>query len=208
MARTYFELEDDLCYENRWHLAGLFDRNGTELDAREFTYGKPLDVGPPLRTFLWNEDEIVEAQAPLRVDLHSDGVSLDFTYTTDNMPVVTSTVADIFSRFAGSHIQRLPVWIVGSSHKYEIINVISRVNCIDWEKSEIELWQKGNKVRPDLAGKPHVIRKLLIDPSAVDHHQHVFRLQDWEISIIVSEEVKEAFDAVRVSGVNFRLVST
>lgn len=126
----YFELLDDLYIEGRWYLNGLVDDADTELDAHDFTYGHPIDVGPPLRASLWNDDKVIDVQLPLRVllDPKRIGMPLDFTYSNDNMPVVTTTVAEVLGTVAGADIQRIPVQVESQWAGYEIINVIS---CVD-----------------------------------------------------------------------------
>jgi hypothetical protein len=206
MIRTYYELEDDLYIYNRWHLSGLRDDQGIELDAREFRYGNHLPAGPPLKCSLWNEDTIVDVTPPLRISWSREGNPLDFTYTDDDMPVVSSRVAQILANIAGGDIQRFPVKVDRMEEKYEIINIVACIDCLDTELSEIEWWEDGNDIRPDKAGLPHVVDKLVIDPDRVGDH-YIFRLSTWIHPIIVSEAVKQALEKARVSGVKFRNVS-
>jgi len=208
MTRKYFWFEDDLYYRGRWYLKRLCDRDGVELDGREFQYGNLIDVGPPLKAITWKEGTPVEAQPPLKVllDPKRKGIPLDFTFTNEVMPVAIGWVARLLGEIAGADIQRIPVRVESQEKEYEIINVISLVDCIDVDKSEIEWWKERNNVRPDKAGKPHVISKLVIDPTRVGEH-HMFRLSDWTIAIIVSDVIKSAFEEARVSGVKFRQVS-
>src|SRR5258708_2414194 len=111
MTRTYFELEDDLYIPGRWYINRLTDRAGVELDSRDFTYGIPVDLGPPVKASLWKGGEAVDAQPPLRVllDPKRKGTPLDFTFTNADMLVTTSRVANLLAPIAGADIQRIPV---------------------------------------------------------------------------------------------------
>src|SRR6266568_3295312 len=129
--REYFELVDDVEVEGRWFLNGLSDKLGRELDSRDFTYGLRLDVGPPLRVSLSDADITVDVAAPLDVSLRRKGCSLDFTFADFDMPVVTRDVAELLADIAGNEFQRIPVTVKSSKAKYEIINVTSRIDCID-----------------------------------------------------------------------------
>jgi hypothetical protein len=90
--------------------------------------------------------------------------------------------------------------------EYEIINVIARPECIDTQRSEIEWYEPGNDIRPDLAGTPLMIAKLVIDSNRTDGH-HILRPKDWEVVIVVSEILKSALEAANVTGVKFKPVT-
>jgi hypothetical protein len=209
MIRTYFELLDDLDWEGRWYLNRLCDCAGTELDSREFRYGRALNLGPPIKAKAWKTGIPVEAQPPLRVllDPKREGEPLDFTFTNEDMPVVTSRVGAILASIAGGDIQRIPVLVEAREEPYEILNVVRVIDCIDTKRSEIQWFEPGNNVRPDLAGKPEMVTKLVVDPALVGEH-HMFRIEGWEIVIVVSDVIRDAFERARVSGVGFRRVST
>jgi hypothetical protein len=206
MIRTYFTLDDDVYLEGRWFLNGLYDAAGTHLDSRDFTYGRPMNVGPPLQVSLWNDEKIIAIVPPLRVSRRRDGYPLDFTYADGDMPVVTTSVGNILASFAEADIQRFPVQIDQIRGDFEIINVVSLVDCIDVKRSEIQWFAEGNDVRPDLAGTPEMITKLIIDPNRVSNECHVFRVEGWDIAVIVSDLVKNAIEDAGVSGIRFRQV--
>lgn len=201
----YFELENDRFIESRWFLSDLLDSTDTELDSREFTYGNRIDPGPPLKCYMWNEDTIVDIHPPLRWVWSREGTPLDFTYSDEGAPIVTKEVARLLSKIADKDIQRFSVKVDRMEKDYEMINVIALADCIDTKRSEILWWEEGNDIRPDKAGKPHSISKLVIDPDRVNNH-HIFRLQEWTLPVIVSDVVKEALEEANVTGVVFRQV--
>jgi hypothetical protein len=204
----FFELEDDLHTRGRWYLNRLTDCNGVELDSREFQYGKVVDLGPPIEAKTWKEGIQVAAQPPLKVmlDPKREGLPLDFTFTNANMPVAVSKVAETLAIVSARDIQRVPVLVEFREEQYEIINVISIIDCIDAQRSEITYYTKESTVRPDMAGEPEMILNLTIDPAKVGNH-HIFRLKGWTMVIVVSEVIKDAFESMKVSGVTFRQIS-
>ena len=208
MMRIYYTLEDDLYCEGRWYLNRLCDCSGIELDSRIFCYGELVDVGPPIQAKTWKEGIPVAAYPPLKVllDPEMPGTPLDFTYTNANMPVATTPVATILASIAPQDIQRIPVLVESREQGYEIINVVRLIDCIDVERSEIQWYEKGNDIRPDLAGQPEMVIELVIDPSRVGDH-HIFRISGWEVEIVVSDVIKEALEKVYATGVGFRQVS-
>lgn len=205
VKRTYFEIVDDVDLRGRWFLNGLFDRSGTRFDSREFRYGIRVETGPPFNIGLYAEEKSVEVELPLRISLRREGNPIDFTFADFDVPVVTSNVATILASVAGENIQRVPVVVESRKEEYEIVNVISRVECIDKIASEIQWFEEGNDVRPDLAGKPEMITKLVIDSSQAEGY-HMFRPKGWEVVVIVSDLVKDALEAACGSGIKFRAV--
>jgi hypothetical protein len=202
MTRSYYELWDvDL--PGRWYLLGLYDGNGRKLDSRFFTYGNAVDLGPPMRIPSFREGIIVEAPPPLQVPVDRPGQELDFTFDPFDMPVVTPKVGELLGAIVGKEIQRIPV-LAGRGEDYEIINVVSRVACIDTAHSVIMWWTKDDG-RPDLVGQPRMISKLVLDRDRAEGH-HFFRLQDWDVALIASDLVKKAFEEAHVSGVAFKEV--
>jgi len=209
MSRAFYRLENDYSIDGRWYINRLCDREGTELDSREFADGKRVDLGPPIVAKTWKESIAIAAWPPLTVllDPKRKGFPLDFTFSNESMPVATVAVAQLLTLIAEGDIQRIPVLVESREEEYEIINVTSCVDCIDAERSEIQWYKPGNKVRPDLAGKPEMITELVIDPDRVCGH-HIFRLEGWEIAIVVSDVIKNAFEETGVLGVKFLPVSS
>jgi hypothetical protein len=205
MATRFFQLVDNLGIKGRWHLNGLADSKGRELDSRDFRYGLPVELGPPMKVSLYNQELVVDVHGPLRVTLQYKGKPLDFTFAGDEMPVVTTKVADLIAKFASSDIQRIPVQVASREEHYEIINVVSRIDCIDVKRSEIDEWWTEEDDRPDKIGKPRMIYKLVIDPGRVGN-SNIFRPEGWEVATIVSEVIKDAFERAEVTGVRFSAV--
>lgn len=199
----YYEVEDNLDLENRWYLDTFTDGNGVELDGREFTYGRPIDRGPPLRMGVWNDERIIETRPPLRLSLYKrmTGAPLDFTFTGENVPVVSSRVANILAAVANADIQRIPVQVEGQKESYEIINVVSCIPCVDRRRCDADWWTDADG-RPEKIGEAKLMAVLAVDPTKIGN-AHLLRPKEWDLAIVASGPVKEALERARVTGIRF-----
>jgi hypothetical protein len=202
---SYFRLEDSVEIKNRWFLRGPRDPSGALLDARELAEGRKFAGTKSIRLSMEDNDQVAEVPFPLQLGIRRTGTSLDFTFADSDVPVVSERVGNILGEIAGTDIQRFPVRIDGVKGKFEIINVVRLIDCIDTKRSRIQWYQPGNDVRPDLAGKPEMITKLRIKSDVVNGSD-IFRLSDWKIALIVSDRVRSAFAKAKVSGVSFSQV--
>ncbi|MGI8982210.1 MAG: imm11 family protein [Pirellulaceae bacterium] len=158
-----------------------------------------------MRLTLPHERRKVEVQPPLIVTVRSGVRPLDFTYASFDMPIVTANVAAILAAAGGLDIQRFPVLVDGQQGRHEIINVVSRVRCIDAERSDVMWWTEVDK-RPDKMGTAKMITNLTIDPRRVGKQQ-IFRPEEWDVAIIVSDVIRKSLERENVSGVTFREVT-
>ena len=201
----YFSLEDAVEIKNRWFLNGLRNSSGVVLDSQELTRGHEFAATNSIRLSLRDKAQVVEVPFPLQLGMRRSGASLDFTFADFDLPVVSERVGNLLGAIAGPDIQRFPVRIDGVKGKFEIINVVRLIDCIDIRRSEIQWYEPDNDIRPDLAGKPEMITKLRIKSDVVNGSD-IFRLSDWKIALIVSDRVRSAFAKAKVSGVSFSQV--
>ncbi len=199
----FYELQDNFEHIDRWYLGDLFDAEGTRLDDRDFTYGIPVFLGPPLRVHLWNDKHVAAAIPPLRYSLCKErhGRKVDFTYSNCDVPVVTRRVADIIGKVAGADIQRIPVQVEGETEPYEIVNVISVVACLKRDECEARWWTDADG-RPEKLGGAKLVTKMVIDRDRVGSH-NLIRPSEWDLAIVASEAVKEMLEQSHVSGIRF-----
>jgi hypothetical protein len=149
---------------------------------------------------LLQDETLINVTQPLRVSVSKVGRPLDFTFAAGEMPVVTTRVAELLSTIAGNDVQLIPITVAGMHDRYVIVNVTARVDCIDTRRSDIMWFEPGNDIRPDLAGTPQMITKLIIDSDRVYGH-HMLRPEGWDLAVIVSHTVKQLFERAHVSGV-------
>ena len=197
----------NLDLEDRWYLDAFTDGNGIELDGREFTYGRAVDAGPPLKMGTWKDERIIETRPPLRLSLYRKrtGAPLDFTFTGENVPVVTSRVAEILAAVANADIQRIPVYVEGQKESYEIINVVSCIPCVDRDHCDADWWTETDD-RPEKIGRAKLMAKLAIDPTKT-RGANLLRPKEWDLAIVASEPIKKALEKAKVSGIRFTKVT-
>ena len=97
-----------------------------------------------------------------------------------------------------------PVTIGSFAFGYSILNVVCSEACVDETRSEVTRW-KPQDFRPDKVGKYRMISDLTIDPARADG-RHIFRIEDFELALIVSEQLKLAVERMPNLGVVFRAV--
>ena len=105
--------------------------------------------------------------------------------------------------YAEHDIQRIPAHVEADQGDWEVLNVLTRIDCIDPEKSIIQYYPPNHAENPS---KPRGVVRLVLDAQRIGDH-HVFRPKDWEIALIVSERVRNALKKAKVSGIEFRPVT-
>jgi hypothetical protein len=177
----YFQLRDDVTIRGRCHLSDVVLPTGSE---------PLLDAG-----------KLVSESGPLNGTVSHPGRVLDFSLTSFNAPVATSSIADAVRGIAGSDVQCLPVDITGQPGM-TVLNALRVVRCVDETRSEFIKWTREDH-RADLAGQYRQVTKLVLAPDGVPFDAHFFRVEGWLVALIVSEAVKEAMERVGCMGVKF-----
>jgi hypothetical protein len=185
-ASEYFVVLDDVNLPNRWHLGSPFSGDTAEEVLPEaFIDGVPVD---PLQNLV--------------IPISRKGIPLDFTFADFDMPVVSSFVGAIFSGFGKEAIQRIPIRIQGGNQGgYEILNVTKKVRCIDERKTSVIKWTEADG-EPGKVGQYRQIMNLRIDRTPA-HGLHVFRVDGWEIALIISADLRKELMQREVSGVRY-----
>jgi hypothetical protein len=184
-SRRFFRLYDDVYFPERWHLTGPFDAQGQEPeDFWQFSIGEPVkDLGP----------------LSMRYDV--PGQPLDYSHGGVDVPIVHDRVAEVFRKLAPGDVQLIPVQVEEQSDPYFILVVTRLIRCIDENASRILRWTPEDE-EPEKVGQIRSVRELHLDKSRIGDAQ-IFRPEDWDVEIIVSEEIKEALERIQASGVTF-----
>ncbi|MCP3137272.1 imm11 family protein [Pyxidicoccus xibeiensis] len=185
MPRRFFRLFDDVYFPKRWHLGSPIDDQGNEAD--DFGY--------------FNHGHEVKAPGRLRIQQDVRGRALDYSLAGLNVPVVHARVAEVFTRLAPKEVQLLPVEIARQSDPYFILVVTRLIRCIDETATKFERWTPEDGV-PEKVGQYSSVWDLRIDKARVGD-AHVFRPEDWEVVIIVSDEIRLALEHIQATGVKF-----
>lgn len=185
--RKFYRLLADLAAKSRWYLKSPLDPIGNEVDPRLFTQGHTVSL--PLAMTL-----------PIR----RDGDEIGFNFCDFDMVVTPAVVNADLEKLVGSAIQRIPVTVDSRENEFEILNICKLVSCIDESRSLFTKWA-GADGRPEKVGEFRMIAKLKIDSTIVNGH-HIFRVAGWPIALVISEEVKNLFEASQLSGIRYERV--
>ncbi|MFP2908334.1 imm11 family protein [Pyxidicoccus sp. 3LFB2] len=189
MPKRYFRLQEDMQAGN-WNLGDPLDEQGHEVsDPYLFTAGRPISV-----------------KGRLTIPVDERGRRLDFcTAGIGAAPIVHVRVATLFAELAPDDVQFIPVDIQGHPDQYLILVATKRVRCIDDTASEEVRYWKPEHGQPERIGDYKSVMGLRIDASKVGDAK-VFRTEGWDIALIVSEDIKQALERVKATGVEFMRV--
>ncbi|WP_224240402.1 imm11 family protein [Hyalangium gracile] len=187
MPERFFKLYDDVYVPRRWHLNTPIDSHGHEVHDWDFKRGTRVDI-----------------TGRLRIPIESAGRPLDFSEAGIMIPVVHVRVASMLAERAANDVQLLPAEIDGYPDQYLVLVVTRLIRCIDEKASRIRLWTQEDGL-PEKVGQYRDIRGLRIDKASVGNAQ-VFRPQGWEVTLIVSETIKDALDRMGATGTKFEEV--
>jgi len=179
----YYWLFMELEIPGKWYLHDILGSDGKEVLPSTFIKGLPVDP-----------------MSELTIIPNVVGNPIDFTFTTFQVPVVSSAFAEIVEAMDTEAIQRIPVTIFPSFTGFEILNVIRTVACFDYEKSRFTIYGEFHPV--EWQGKISGIAELRIIPEKARGY-HIFRLGEWNFAIIVSGALKDALEKEGFTGMKF-----
>lgn len=187
MPRRFFELHDDVYFPQRWHLAMPRDDQGRKVDDWPFRRGTPVHV-----------------EGRLKIPVEIAGRPLDFTEAGLGTPIVHVRVASVFAERAPDDVQIIPVDVEGQPDQYLMLVATRLIRCIDEKASRIELWTHEDGV-PHKVGQYSSVRDMRIDKTQVGNTR-VFRPEGWHVTLIVSEDIKDALERMGATGPKFEEV--
>lgn len=187
MKNAYYDIFiDDINFPSRWYLGKIYDLDNWMIDMR------PLEA--PLHT-------------KQSMKLVQDGVEMDYTLADPySVSVVSQTIKDLLSDIPD--VAFMPLEINGkvTITSYYALVVYPRLDCVDEQKSDFQKFTPDDPVRPDRAGDYHGFLKLVIDPKKVGSHD-ILRIARGGPQLIISQKIKDRFDAAGVTGVTYQPVT-
>ena len=179
-----------------WYLStGLSDR--VEWDLRAGRYIEDLDPN----TTAFYDDKVEHT---------------DFPFTDNDLPVYSPRLKALMEKLKVEGIQFLPLRIRhrpsgAEAQGYHIANYLHAIDCLDREHSIYEIWTKDNLLfwekRPSMLGTLRDLRKAVLDSTKIGNDR-LFRLEEWEMMVLVREDVKEAIEEARITGCRFTEIET
>lgn len=181
----FHELKDDVYYPGRWHLRSPLDEQGQRINPWQFFKGRVLAF-----------------HGTLRFPAKPDGVELDFSWAAFSIPVVHARFVQLFERLGVQDVQFIPAQVEGHAGPYFILNALRILRCIDDARCvEVQYWKPEDE-QPEKVGEYKFIAGLRIDPAQVGDAR-LFRPWGWTGSLIISEDLKQALEAEKLTGTRF-----
>lgn len=187
MSSRFFQLADDLSVASRWHLATPVDSHGHKVHDWDFIKGTPIHI-----------------EGRLKLPIRIAGRPLDFSWALVSVPVIHIKIASVLTSRAPDDVQLIPADIEGQPGQYLVLVAKRLVRCIDEEASKVRFWTPEHGV-PDKVGQYMGVDRLRLDKRKVGGAE-VFRPEGWEVALIVSEDIKNALEDLRVTGARFEEV--
>jgi hypothetical protein len=149
-------------------------------------------------------NKIANPPKKLMVEVSSPGVPTDFTHDTRTTIIGTGGLASLFPE---NEVQLIPVQFKGlkTEEPYYAIVVLNDLECIDEKESDYEIWEEGNSIRPDLAGKYKGFFKMKVKKD-LNTPLSIFRVNKFGIAIIVNETIKKNATLLGLTGMRFEKV--
>lgn len=177
----YYELR--MADAERWHLE-LMDK---------FPDGSDVDI------WAYRRCQWLRGPKPVPFTIQVDGKRVDYNPTAFSPIVVSRRMADCLARVCPEDLQRIPAVVQGDTNEWEVINVLSSVDCIDHAASMIQYFPPDHPTKP---GEPRGVVRLVLDPRRVGRH-HIFHPTEWHVATVVSAAVKTAFERIEATGIEY-----
>jgi len=146
-----------------------------------------------------SECKPMDASNRVRLIVYADGRRVDFNETSYCAIVASDRLADLLRRIVPSEVQFLPATVAGDDGSWSVVNVLSRVDCIDHKRSKITYYPANHAEHP---GEPRGVLRLVLDPNRIGD-RHFLRPRGWEVATVVSETVKRAMEDNLMTGMQF-----
>ncbi len=168
---------------------------------------KETDAGGyPVDTWVYREFKLVPNPLSVELEIVEQGNVVDYCPFLETL-TVSRRMANVLSTLCPDDFQRIPAILDGPG-EWEVLNLLHRIDCIDHVKSKIQYWpskprwKNDLEHRPEKAGKPSGVIRLIIDPNKVGDH-HLFVCKDWEVANIISETGKRLLEENGITGIEY-----
>lgn len=182
----YYRLLDDMYFTNRWYLGEIYAIDNWMLKLR--MQDAPLHMVQQMK-------------------LVQEGVEKDYTEASPyGVSVVSQSIKDLLKDIPD--VAFMPLIIEGKNtiKSYYALVVYPHLNCVDESKSDFQRFTPNDPVRPDRAGDYNGFIKLVIDPVQAKGYD-IFRIAKSRVELIISQKIKDRFDAAGVTGVVYKPVT-
>lgn len=137
----------------------------------------------------------VEHDVPIPLEVVKQGPRVDIHFSTPmGVAIVSSRVAEILEARCADEVQFLPIRNDQLSGEYKVLNITSRIDCLDESRSQFSNYRGP--------GDFDYVFDITIDFSRAKAGR-IFRLATWPAVVIASEEVRTALVAASATGAVF-----
>src|ERR1043166_637901 len=177
-----FEIIDSFEPKTRWYLRAPRKFGGMEVHnwRSEAEPGREEVEG-----WHFTSGKKYEAAAPLVIPIYQGTVELDFTLGSMGMPVVKPHPAKRLKELCGDSVQWIPAVVPGIAERFEIANVLTLVDALDVDRSEVQWWTEKDNW-PEKIGTIAGVARLVLRKDALVGVT-MFRLNGWEPPLLISE---------------------
>jgi hypothetical protein len=183
----YFRLWDDMTVPGRWMLE------------------TPRHHGEPIDPWQFFDGRKLPEPGPLTLRLRLPGRPLDYTMADHGVPILSTAGAGVLTTIAPHDVQLFPVQVDGQSTLFYIPNAVKLADCVDEARSEeVQRWTEADG-RQDRLGHYKSIGVLRLDPTRI-RGLHFFRVQHFDIALVVSRTLKDAMERANLVGPEFNSV--
>ncbi len=180
----YYHMWFDDSIERPWRLSIAEGANGDSIRGDDFAFGRRVDMAEPLK-----------------IVMRYDGVRTDYTFGAFELMVANQHARDVLMAIAADDVQLLDAEVAGATDEYWVVNILNILPCLDEDRSSFTKWTEEDE-RPDKIGQYRGVSDLKIDPTKAVGHD-IFRPWGWQVVVIVSERLKEAFESEKITGLKF-----
>jgi hypothetical protein len=110
-----------------------------------------------------------------------------------------------------SEVQLIPLRIEGivTKNQYYLLVIKNDLDCVDRLKSDFDLWEEGNDIRPDKTGQFSAFYNLIVDPGLIEPSGFdIFRLRNYDVCTIISQRLKDKLESTFIKGLKFSPVTS
>lgn len=184
-TQAFYEVVDHVECPDRWVLDEPTTIDGEEVDWWVFTSGEWFDHAHPLGFAI---------RAP--------GRKLEFTYSLLGVPVVTQRMAAVIRRACPDCVQMIAAVVEGCEERYWVVNPLTLYECVDDARSVTTKWTEEDE-RPDKVGRYRMVITLALDGNRI-RNDPMFRVKEWEVTLVVNEDLKRQMERLDTTGILFR----
>lgn len=140
-----------------------------------------------------------QGPGPLEAQIRDAGDIPDVAFPLAQGPLLRADLAAAVQELASGDIQWLDVQIPGVRDEFLLANVLREIDCVDeqwaWNGSSARFAGHGSGTARTLKVREDLVRAA-----------HMFRVMNWRVALLVSDDLRFMLEARRATGIRFEEV--